>query len=243
MEILDNQECLQKDYVKDDCESYIEGTSVQDRINSVIYNTSCKTNDSIKMIRNNKVQLARESGFNKYSDKYADEVRNVWEIYAREAHLKYKKNTKNYKSSLYGQFKQLRAVYGFGDAFVAFIQGLIPALTASGLILLLKSSDKKKEINWSTTVIFLSSSVLPVYGIFLFNLRKWLLGRTMKHSPLIPFLLGTLFSLIYIYTISFRDLELINNKLNTDVTITFLSFTFVLFLITIFMMYYYTKQS
>lgn len=212
------------------------GNSIKDKINSIIKSKSCKIDDAIKFIGKNKIKLTKESGLGKYSKKYADEIRNVWEIYAREAHFDYKTKKKDYNSK-YLYLKKLKMMYGYTDAVVSLFQGLLPAITVTGLISLLSSNSKNKTVTWTSIVQFLITTILPTYFIFLYTFLKWIKGRTMKHSPLIPFLTGSFISVVIIYSYSIKKLELKN--INLEIRILLGVFTVILILLTIFTYFYY----
>jgi len=194
------------DVYREWCRTYKKGVPLIEKINAAI-NSDCQNKDIIPLIKNNQTLLATESGLGDLSEKYGDELRNVWEIYAKEAHTKYK--LENNKYTKFQKFmKDVKQTFWFGDAVVAFLQGALPGITSSGLIRILKSiNENDGELTGWSAILFVLSTVLPIYVVFMFNFIKVLNKRTMKHSPLKPFLVGTALSMVMITVSTTTDVK------------------------------------
>lgn len=216
------------------------------KLNRMIYSKRCKTKEIINFLNDGVVKkaLAKEAGIEgEYIDRYADEHRNVLELYARNAHTEYKQETLKYSYG-YSKLKLVMSQFGNMDGIMALLSGLLPAFTASGLIYLLKVSDEEgNHYTWDSALIFLISTVMPIYIIFLFNFLKFGKGRVMKHTPLIPFLTGTVGSVLYIYIKTLTDLKFIKSvEKDSNVLIIFIVFSVLLILLTVISFWYFYSR-
>ena len=150
-------------------------------------------NSIIKGIGETKDTFAREIGL---PEKYSDELRNVLEQYARDSYKESRVAKAKNPFSKFGEW--FKGTYGYGDAIIALLLGLLPSLSIIGLMELLKReiSDKEegKQSSEFTKIASYLSVITPIFIPMIWGLIKLCRGRSMRHSPLLPFLTGYIIS-------------------------------------------------